>query len=258
QFLINKFNVRKWLSRLAVVTIALVFCIRLYTMVDFFPDVKVKGDEYLRNDAWATAIKQKANGRPVFFTDSYQRAAKYWFYSGETTFSLNTVDYRRNNYNFWPLEESFMNKRAYAIYQGKKQDYYHDSIYTAKGIFLGREIERYFSFSRIRIIPQSKLKIENGAVNVPVKIITDDGMLQNIKAPYDTLHIWLTVYYKDSIISNIPTNLNLGMIKNKEELLNANFPVSLPAGKYSGRFSITSCIRDWPTMNSTVLHLRAD
>jgi hypothetical protein len=90
-------------------------------------------------------------------------------------------------------------------------------------------------------------------VNVPLKIISDDGMLQNIKAPYDTLQIWLTVYYKDSVIRNIPTNLNLGLIKNKEERLKASFPVYLPAGKYSGRFSITSCIENWPTMNSTIL-----
>jgi hypothetical protein len=256
QFLLNKFNARKWLSRLAIITIALVFCVRLYTMIDFFPGAQFKGDEYLRNQAWAAAIKQKANGLPVFFTDSYQRAAKYWFYCGEPTFSLNTVDYRRNNYNFWPLEESFMNKKAYAVYQGKKQDYYHDSIYTAKGIFLGREIERYFSFSRIRIIPQSKLKVRNGAVNVRLKIISDDGMLQSIKASHDTLHIWLTVYYKDSVIKNFPTNLNLGMIKNNTELLQANFPVNLPVGRYSGRFSITSCIEDWPTMNSTVLRLK--
>jgi len=255
QFLLDKFNARKWLSWLAVLTIVLVFCIRLYSMIDFFPGTKVKGDEYLYNAEWAAAIKQKAAGRPVFFTDSYQRAAKYWFYSGEPTFSLNTVDYRRNNYNFWPLEESFMNKRAYAIYQGKKQDYYHDSISTAKGIFLGREIESYFSFSRIRITPQTKLTVDNGFVQTKLKIISDDGMLQNIKAPYDTLHIWLTVYHKDSVIRNIPTNLNLGMIKKKEELLNASFPVNLPAGKYSGRFSITSCIENWPTMNSTILRI---
>lgn len=258
QFLLDKFRARRWLSRLAVVTIALVFCVRLYTMIDFFPHIEVKNDEYLRNSAWAAAIKQKAGGLPVFFTDSYQRAAKYWFYSGEPTFSLNTVDYRRNNYNFWPLEDNFMNKKAYAIYQGKKQDYYHDSISTAKGIFLGREIERYFSFSRIRITPRAKLKIQNGAINVPLKIISDDGMLQSIKAPYDTLHIFLTVYQKDSVIKNIPTNLTLGMIKNKTELLQANFPVSIPAGKYHGRFSITSCIENWPTMNSTVLVLKAD
>ena len=256
QFLLDQFRARKWLSLMAVITIALVFGIRMYTMVDFFPRIRFKEDEYHRNEEWAMAIKQHAGGLPVFFTDSYQRPAKYWLYSGDTTFSLNTVDYRRNNYNFWQLEERLMNKRAYAIYQGKKQDYYHDSIPTAKGFFLGRTIENYFSFSRIRITPQHKLTVENGTVQVPLKIISDDGMLQNIKSPHDSLRIWFTVYEKDSVTRNIPTNLTLGMIKHKTELLPASFPVDLPAGKYSGRFSITSCIQDWPTMNSTVLNLK--
>lgn len=256
QFLLDKFRARKWLSMLAVITIALVFGIRMYTMVDFFPGIRFKEDEYHSNKEWAAAIKQYAGGLPVFFTDSYQRPAKYWLYNGDTAFSLNTVDYRRNNYNFWMLEERFMNKKAYAIYQGKKQHYYHDSIATPKGFYLGRTIENYFSFSRIRIMPQSKLQVENGAVQSTLKIISDDGMLQNIKAPYDTLHIWFTVYEKDSVIRNIPTNLRLGMIRQKEELLPATFPVDLPPGKYSGRFSITSCIQDWPTINSTVLSLK--
>jgi Dolichyl-phosphate-mannose-protein mannosyltransferase len=258
QFLINKFTARKWLSRLAVVTISLMFCIRLYTMIDFFPDVPFKGDEFLRNKEWATAIKEKANGLPVFFVDSYQRPAKYWFYTGDSAFSLNTVDYRRNNFNFWPMEESFMNKKAYAIYQGRKQDYFHDSIATAKGIFLGRTIENYFSFSRIRIIPQKKLEVANGMMNVPLEIIADDGMLKNIKPPYDTVHIWLSVYEKDSVICNIPTNLTLRMVQTREQYLPAMFHVDLPEGKYQGRFGITSCIDNWPTMNSTVLGFKVD
>jgi hypothetical protein len=258
QFLLDKFRARKWLALLAVVTIALVFGIRMYTMVDFFPGIRFKEDEYHGNKEWAAAIKQQAGGLPVFFTDSYQRAAKYWLYGGDTSFSLNTVDYRRNNYSFWQLEERLMNQKAYAIYQGKKQDYYHDSIPTAKGIYLGRTIEKYFSFSRIRIKPQTNLQVRNGAVQVPVKIISDEGMLRNIKAPYDTLRILFTVYEKDSVIRNIPTNLTLGMIKGKDQLLPATFPVDLPAGKYAGRFSITSCIQNWPTMNSTVLSLKVE
>ena len=258
QFLLDKFKVRKWLSLLAVVTIALVFGIRMYTMVDFFPSIRFKEDEYHGNQEWAAAIKQRAGGLPVFFTDSYQRPSKYWLYAGDTAFSLNTVDYRRNNFNFWELEERFMNKKAYAIYQGRKQDYYHDSIPTAKGIYLGRTIDNYFSFSRIRITTKGKLQSKNGWVQAPVKIISDDVMLQHMKAPYDTVHVWFTVYEKDSVIRNIPTNVTLGMIKQKKETLPVTFPVDLPRGKYSGRFGITSCIQDWPTMNSTVLSLKVE
>jgi hypothetical protein len=256
QYLLHRYRLRRWLARLGVITISLLFCIRIYTIVDFFPNIQFKQDEYHDNPAWAAAIKAKADGLPVFFTDSYQRAAKYWFYTGDSSFSLNTVDYRRNNYNFWPMEERLMGQKAYAIYQGRKQDYYRDSIPTDKGIYLGRIIDKYFSFSRIRIRPLKKMVAKNGMLELPLKIVSDGAMLAEIKSPYDSLRIWLTVYHKDSVFRNIPTNLTLGMIDSKKQALQARFAVDLPQGKYVTRFSITSCIDGWPTMNSTVLHLR--
>ena len=98
------------------------------------------------------------------------------------------------------------------------------------------------------------MKVKNGEVNVPLKVIADDGMLKNIKSPYDKLHVWFTVYEKDSVILSFRSNLTLGMIKSREQLLPAKFRVQLHPGKYSGRFSITSCIPIWPTINSTVLN----
>ncbi|HYF32466.1 MAG TPA: glycosyltransferase family 39 protein [Chitinophagaceae bacterium] len=258
QYLLHNFRLRQWLSRLAAVTIVLVFVVRLHTMIDFFPGKRFKIDEFLANREWAMAIQQHANGLPVFFTDSYQRPSKYWFYTGDPSFSLNTVDYRRNNFNFWPLEESLFNKKAYAIYQGKKADYYKDSIITPKGPYLGRAIENYFSFSRIRIQPQEKLVARQGIVNAPVKIFTDEGMLRNIKSPYDSLPVLLSVYEKDSVIANIPTNIRLGMINSREVSLQTTFNVNLPAGKYVTRFAITSCIDNWPTINSSVINLKVE
>ena len=256
QYLLDHYRLRKWMSRLAALTIILVFAVRLHTMIDFFPDRRLKIDEFLTNREWAMAIHQHAKGVPVFFTDSYQRPSKYWFYTGTPAFSLNTVDYRRNNFSFWPMEEKLFNQKAYAIYQGRKQDYYIDSINTPKGIYLGRTIDKYFSFSRIRIVPQGKLVAQQGVVNADLKILSDKGMLDQIKAPYDTLRVLLSVYEKDSVIANIPTNITIGMINDKSVALPARFNVNLPAGKYLARFSIPSCIENWPTINSSAIHLR--
>ncbi|HEY0677089.1 MAG TPA: glycosyltransferase family 39 protein [Chitinophagaceae bacterium] len=256
QYLLNEYQLRKWLSMVAVITVSLVFCVRIYIIRDFFPGVRFKEDEYHHNADWAAAIRESAGGLPVFFTDSYQRAAKYWFYTNEPSFSLNTVDYRRNNYNFWPLEDSLFGKRAYAVYQGKKQDYYRDSIPTEKGYYLGRTIDQYFSFSRIRISPVRKMKVSDGLITTSIRVVADDGMLQHIRSPYDSLKVMLTVYIKDSVIRNIPTNVSLGMIRNHKQVLPVIIPIDLPPGKYVTRFSIPSCIQDWPTMNSTVLSIR--
>jgi len=255
-WLLTHERARMWIQRLAAVTIIIVFVIRMYTLVHLFPDSKVKQDEFHNNPEWAIAIQQHAKEMPVFFVDSYQRPSKYWFYSGTPAFSLNTVDYRRNNFNYWPLEDAFMGKKVYAIYQGKKQDYYTDSIQTDKGVYLGRTIDQYFSFSRIRIAPQTALNANNGAANSLITLQTDEATLQRIRFPYDSLRVWLTVYKKDSVIRNIPTNVKLGMIKDHRQTLPVTIPVDLPKGEYITRFSITSCIDGWPSINSSVIKLR--
>jgi hypothetical protein len=258
QYLLNHPRLRSWIPRLAVLTMGLLFFLRMYTVVDFFPNTRFKEDEYHDNEEWAAAIKKQAGDLPVFFTDSYQRASKYWFYQGQPTLSLNTVDYRRNNFNFWPLEEQFMGKKVYAIYQGKKQDYYRDSIATPKGIYLGRTIEHYFSFSRIRISPQATLVATNGEASTSLRILTDESTLARIKSPYDTLRIWLTVYEKDSVLGNLPTDLTLGMIRSQKEVLPVHVRMNLPKGNYTTRFAITSCIDNWPSMNSSIIKMRVE
>lgn len=255
QYILNKEVQRRWLARLAVITIALMVFLRMHLIADVFPG-DFKKEEYQFNREWAKAVDKKAAGLPVFFTDSYQRASKYWFYTGKPSFSLNTVDYRRNNFNFWPLEEKFFGQKVYAVYQGRKQDYYHDSIATPKGIYLGRVIDNYFSFSRIRIKTRDKLVASNGLVQARLTVLSDEGMLQQIKAPFDTARVHLTVYVKDSVVQNIPTNITLAAIKQKKQEVTARFSVQLPPGKYTTRFSISSCIDNWPTINSTVLPLK--
>ena len=49
---------------------------------------------------WSDKISTIANGKPVLFIDSYQRAALYEFYSRETGLSYNTLSYRPNQYDF--------------------------------------------------------------------------------------------------------------------------------------------------------------
>lgn len=258
QYLLNHLSLRRWMSRLAAVTIALVVFVRLHTMIDFFPDRRLKIDEFLTNREWALSIKKHANGLPVFFTDSYQRPSKYWFYTGDTAFSLNTVDYRRNNFNFWQMEERLFNQKVYAIYQGKKAHYYRDSIQTPKGIYLGRTIDKYFSFSRIRIVPITKIEVFDGMAEVALKIQSDESMRRQITAPYDTLQVMLSVYEKDSVIANIPAEITLGILKNRTESVLTRFRVNIPEGKYTARFSIPSCIENWPTINSSVVTLKVD
>jgi len=97
QGLIEYPNWSKWIYKLFLPTLFIGWLLRVYMFVDIKPLPFLKKDEFHKNQEWANTIKEKANGAEVIFLDSYQRASKYWFYSGDTTFSINTIHYRRSN-----------------------------------------------------------------------------------------------------------------------------------------------------------------
>ncbi|MGN6419759.1 MAG: ArnT family glycosyltransferase, partial [Pseudobacter sp.] len=117
QFLNNPLlHEQKWLIKSVPLTLFLILLTRIY-LLSFFPATGWfhKADEVHGNKVWVKAVEEKAAGLPVVFINSYQRASKYWFYAQRPTYSLNGVDYRRNNYNFWPVEDSMMGKKVLAI-----------------------------------------------------------------------------------------------------------------------------------------------
>lgn len=60
-------------------------------------------------------IQEKAKDSPVVFTNSYQKASKYSFYTGNYSLSLNNVQYRRNQFDLWSIEDSLQGKQVLYI-----------------------------------------------------------------------------------------------------------------------------------------------
>jgi hypothetical protein len=114
QYLLQKEGWRKWLLRLLPVTILLVMAFRVIMVVDLVPAEAIV-ERYHAWKGWPQELKQKTKGYPVVFNNSYQRASKYWFYTGQMTYSLNKFDDRRNNYNFWPVEDSLLGRPVYIL-----------------------------------------------------------------------------------------------------------------------------------------------
>jgi hypothetical protein len=114
QYLLQKEGWRKWLLRLLPVTILIVIAFRVIMVVDLVPADAIV-ERYHAWKGWPQELKQKTKGYPVVFNNSYQRASKYWFYTGQMTYSLNKFDDRRNNYNFWPVEDSLLGRPVYIL-----------------------------------------------------------------------------------------------------------------------------------------------
>jgi len=114
QFLLEKESWRRWLIRLLPITIVLVIAFRFIMIVDVIPAEAIV-ERYHAWKGWPQEMKKRTKGMDVVFENNYQRASKYWFYTGQMTYSMNKLVSRRNNFNFWPVEDSILGKPVYVL-----------------------------------------------------------------------------------------------------------------------------------------------
>jgi hypothetical protein len=255
-YLQSKVSVSRWIFRLAPVTLICVLVVRVYLALNVQPLSWLAKDEVHGNRQWSGIIQKKANGLPVFFIDSYQKASMYWFYTGQPSFSLNTPDYHRNNYNFWPVEDSFQNKAAYGV--GPYDSLvFNDPIVTPKGLMGGRVIPHYLSFSKMTIDSKKKLNIVNHhGADISLAVAGDRMVPRNsLQPPSDIAQLQLWIDRSNQRSKIINTGIPLSRLISGERNFVTSFSVDLPRGIYEARFAIPSSVPANPTLNSTYLTL---
>jgi hypothetical protein len=149
QSLAGNMKWRRWLFRLLPVTLVLVLVMRVVMIVDFLPVDAIK-KRYHAWKEWPTEMKQRTGNSPVVFRNSYQRASKYWFYSGQTTYSVNLYKERMNNFDFWPMADSFLGRPVYVL-DTYDMWMYQDSLRTPLGWVGYRYDSVYVSFAPVKI-----------------------------------------------------------------------------------------------------------
>jgi hypothetical protein len=252
-FLNEKLKWRKILFRLLPVTLVLVLLARIVMIADIVP-VKEIQKRYHAWKNWPAEMKKRTDGLPVVFSNSYQRASKYWFYTGQTTYSQNWFRERRNNYNFWAIEDSLLGKPVF--YLDKYLLYrFTDSLKTPIGWVGYRYDSSLLSFAKINIatIPE-KIKAKEGAdiglhcqFDIPAHY-SSFIRANNIKE--DTVRIG--VFNKKGWLKDIFTPLTLKQMDSLQQT-----DVKMPAlskGKYYLRFAI-NCGLNNPTHNSAKIEL---
>lgn len=177
-------------------------------------------DEFRKNQPWADSIYKKSGGLPVVFINSYQMASRYWFYTGVPSFSLNTPIYRRNNYNFWTVEDSLYNKRI-AVFSLYNFSYYKDSILTPRGRAGMIKVDSFFSFSKVKIFTDRQLKADGGFVkNCTLEISAEENHIKAFQSKkFSSKPLELIVIDKDKTIARISTNIRLSAIRKKDKPL---------------------------------------
>lgn len=176
RFLQEKMAWRKWLMRLLPVTLLLVIAFRFIMVFDVIPAQAIV-ERYHAWKGWPQVLKEKTGGSKIVFNNNYQRASKYWFYTGQMTYSMNKFDDRRNNYNFWPVEDSVLGKPVY-ILDIHELHRYPDSVRTPLYTVGYRYDSAYHSFAKI-IFSTTDLSVSandslpiNFTLNVPANYQT--------------------------------------------------------------------------------------
>ena len=242
----------QWVYRLFIPSFLLVLMVRVYMMIDIAPLPFIKKDEFHRTQEWANAIKNKAAGRPVVFINSYQRASQYWFYTGDSSFSLNNIYYRRSNYNFWPLEAGLQGREVLVV-SPDNWEYFSDTVKNTRKLIGAAVVNPYFSFSQIAISGPKNIQAKAGKVEVDLDVMIPSSTFDARGfSQFDTAQILLTVYFRDDDPGLlIPCNATVGSVKEGKVRVNFNMPASLKPGKYRAKWAINSAIPDWPSLNSS-------
>ncbi|HPG10050.1 MAG TPA: glycosyltransferase family 39 protein [Chitinophagaceae bacterium] len=239
QYLASHQRWSKWLLRLLPVTLVMVTAARVFMIVDILPVRAVK-KMYHYWHKWPAVMKEKTKGLPVVFFSSYQQASKYWFYTGQPTFSINHYRGRKNNFNFWPIEDSLLGKPVYYV-ERYNPETFSDSLITGIGTMGYRYVPSYASFSRVHIATGKK-KYKLGEKEKTLAMHCSFEIPQEHKK-YILSHsdlqdsVIVAVFDKWKWIKDIPVSLSLReMVDSKEKTLTIS--PELEPGTYYLRFAI--------------------
>ena len=245
---------RKWLLRLLPVTMVLVLFARIAMIADILP-VKAIRQRYHGWKGWPQVMEEKTKKLPIVFENSYQRASKYWFYTGQMSYSLNYYRERRNNYNFWPIEDSLLGKPVY-ILDIHNPDSFQTSIPVAIGNLNYKYDPAFASFARVKFFSSKKSIRSKENIPFAIDIHTElPPKYHNYILSHPELRIEMVVgvFNKYGWLEDLPVFDSLYEVVQKPVKL--TFSPQLPKGNYYLIFAILHIGTITATHNSEKIKL---
>jgi hypothetical protein len=253
QFFTQKESWRKWLFRLLVPTLLVVIAFRVVMVVDLIPAEAIV-ERYHAWKSWPQELKKRTNSLPVVFNNNYQRASKYWFYTRQMTYSANNFSDRRNNFNFWPVEDSLLGKPVYVmdIYNIES---YQDSVKTPLYTVGYRYDSSYLSFAKIHFRSDDYVVKEGDSLQLRFTPDVPSYYRQYLQRYSDVdAKIAIIIFKGRERVGVIEAPFTLQQVI-RERITAWTFAPSLPKGDYFFRFGIMSDSRFY-THNSEKIKLK--
>tara|TARA_B110000091_G_C13809504_1_gene474240 strand:+ start:603 stop:2336 length:1734 start_codon:yes stop_codon:yes gene_type:complete len=234
QVITSEYMKRK-IKLIGIVSIVLIFSARILIMLN----LPLNTMFHKERKNYFEAIFEKANGKNVVFVNSYQKASKYFYYTGEQSYSDNNVFYRKNQYDILNSEDYFNDTSV--LFIGASPSKIFDRLNVGENeIVLHHTIEKYPIFNKLQASIKNpnffKLN-KNGSLNLtinnPYEYTID---LKQKELPY-TLNIHLQkertqhfIPLKTSAAKRIKPGINKNVSANwqlSDKILNGKYKLQI-------------------------------
>ncbi|WP_089886770.1 ArnT family glycosyltransferase [Kriegella aquimaris] len=235
-YMLENTNTRKWIYRMGIINCVVLLFLRIGLIYEpLFPIFY----ETHGNKQWTEEIRAEAGDIPIVFENSYRNAPMYAFYSGNPTYSLNNIYYRRNQYSIDSSEYQVQHKKIMYVSKSAKSG---DASFTRMNgtVYHGKFIENFESFRKLRcfLTEEEPLSLDLKKV-INFKVFNPYGTdipLEKIKFGLAYLNDHKQV--KDVLsVDAIPTNENILTLKSNDTT-NFTFTLPKPNMKNPGYFRI--------------------
>jgi hypothetical protein len=170
RYMLEHKNYRKWLFRTALINGVILVFLRIGLIYQpLFPIVF----ETHGNKKWVGELTSQVGDTPVVFENSYRKAPMYTFYSGHTSYSLNNIFYRENQYNIDGSEARVQHRKVLLVSMYFKEG--DLTYYAATGEkYYGKFIEDFESFRELE-----------GELILSENVDARDSVEFRLRNPYD-------------------------------------------------------------------------
>jgi len=168
---------RKWIYILGIVNIVLLSYARLGLIHQPLLPIhyETHGNKY-----FTKLIENEAGNMPVIFENSYRNAPMYAFYSKNTSYSLNNIFYRQNQYTIDDSESKVQHQKI--LYVSKYLT--HEKIVFNKtngGKYYGKYIDDFESFRKLTCTIDTKPLVYSTTQNHILKIYNPYSVAIDLK-----------------------------------------------------------------------------
>ena len=246
----------KPLQVIAGISLGLTLAFRIYMMFDIGPDNGVK-NRFHAATRWVPELEKKAGNFPVIFTNSYQYASLYWFYSGKPSHEIHYYTSKKTNFNLWHTDLDLLGKPVFFATREISSPY-KDSV------LVGKEWLRLWFDSSFSPMGKMTVHAEKNRYNIH----RGEALAMRIYASFPEI-------YRQYLASHpsLPSELVLGVTEGKKEIKEIETGITiyqlitgdslaivantkdLPAGDYTMRFTIR--LKNYlEAHNSIQMHLK--